>query len=225
MRHILIILSLFLFSFTIISCSSDDGGSSSDNSSSTTTTSDDDSTTTTDNSSSSDNSSTDNSSDTTAPTVYSVYPTDNQSDISITIDNISVTFSEEMDNTSVTTNTDNTTCYGSFQLSSDNFSGCVQMSSSLTSSNSSKTFTIDPSDNLSYSTTYKIRVTTGVKDSAGNTLGSQYETSNGFTTIGLFVGVGTSGTIISSPEGTTWTTRDSGISSGAIVILGISYKE
>ena len=112
MRHILIILSLFLFSFTIISCSRDDGGSSSDNSSSTTTTSDDDSTTTTDNSSSSDNSSTDNSSDTTAPTVYSVYPTDNQSDISITIANISVPFSEAIDNTSVTTNTDNTTCYG-----------------------------------------------------------------------------------------------------------------
>ena len=201
MRHILIILSLFLFSFTIISCSSDDGGSSSDNSSSTTTTSDDDSNTTTDNSSSSDNSSTDNSSDTTAPTVYSVYPTDNQSDISITIDNISVTFSEAMDNTSVTTNTDNTTCYGSFALSLDNFSNCLQMSSSPTSSNSSKTFTIDPSDNLSYSTTYKIRVTTGVKDYAGNTLGSQYETSSGFTTYGLFVVVGYSGTILTSLDG------------------------
>ena len=36
--------------------------------------------------------------------------------------------------------------------------------------------------NLSVLTTYKIRVTTGVKDSTGNTLSSQYETSNGFTT-------------------------------------------
>ena len=174
MKFILNIFSILLFSFTIISCASDDGGSSSDNSSSTTTTSDDDSTTTTDNSSSSDNSSTDNSSDTTAPTVYSIYPTDNQSGISISTDNISVTFSESMDNTSVSTNTDNTTCYGSFQLSSDNFSGCIQMSSSPSSSNSNKTFTIDPSDNLSYSTTYKIRLTTGVKDSAGNAMGSQY---------------------------------------------------
>ena len=182
MRHILIIFSIFLFGHTIISCGSEDSSSStsSDNTSTTTSTSDEDSTTTTDNSSSSsDNSSTDNSTDTTAPTVYSVYPTDNQSDISITIDNISVTFSEEMDNTSVTTNKVNTTCYGSFALSSDNFSNCLQMSSSPTSSNSSKTFTIDPSDNLSYSTTYKIRVTTGVKDSAGNTLGSHYETSSG----------------------------------------------
>jgi len=261
MRHILIILSLFLFSLTIISCGSDDGGSSAstDNSSSTTTTSDD--TTTSDNTSTTDTTApviaevtavttptndttpdytfssseagtityggscsssttsatsgnntitlvslsedtysdctitvTDNSSnsvtlnmssfviDGTAPTVSSIYPTDNQSGISITTDNITVTFFEAMDNTTITTNTDNTTCYGSFQLSSDNFSSCVQMSSSPTSSNSYKTFTVDPSDNLSYSTTYKIRVTTGVKDSAGNTMGSQYETSTGFTT-------------------------------------------
>ena len=44
-------------------------------------------------------------------------------------------------------------------------------------------FTVDPSDNLSYSTTYKIRVTTGVKDSAGNTLSSQYTHSTGFTVV------------------------------------------
>ena len=35
-----------------------------------------------------------------------------------------------------------------------------------------------------YSTTYKISVTTGVKDDgAGNTLSSQYETGTGFTTV------------------------------------------
>jgi hypothetical protein len=57
------------------------------------------------------------------------------------------------------------------------------MSSSPSISNSVKTFTVDTSDNLSLSTTYKTRVTTGVKDTAGNTLGSQYETSTGFTTV------------------------------------------
>jgi uncharacterized delta-60 repeat protein len=118
--------------------------------------------------------------DTTAPTVSSISPTDNQSWVSRS-GNISVTFSKVMYNTSVTTNTSNTTCSGSFQLSSDNFSSCVQMSSSPTSSNSYKTFTVDPSDNLSYPNTYKIRVTTGVKDAVGNTLSSQYETSSGFT--------------------------------------------
>jgi len=120
--------------------------------------------------------------DTTAPTVTSVSTTaDNQSAVSIT-DNITVTFSEAMDNTSVTTNTDNTSCYGTLRVSSDNFSSCVQMASSPSSSNSDMTFTLDPYDNLTVSTTYKTRVTTGVKDTAGNALSSQYETSTGFTT-------------------------------------------
>jgi len=119
--------------------------------------------------------------DTTAPTVSSVYPADNQNGVSIT-ENISVTFSEAMNTTSVTTNISNTTCSGSFQLSYNNFDSCIQMSSSPLSSNSYRTFTVDPSINLSHSTNYKIRVTTGVKDTAGNSLSSQYEISNGFTT-------------------------------------------
>ena len=120
--------------------------------------------------------------DLTAPTVSSVSTTaDNQSSVAIT-DNITVTFSEAMDNTTVTTNTDNTTCYGSLELSSDNFSSCVQMSSAPASSSDNMTFTLNPSDNLTGSTTYLTRVTTGVKDSAGNTLSSQYVTSSGFTT-------------------------------------------
>ena len=44
------------------------------------------------------------------------------------------------------------------------------------------TFTVDPSANLSNSTTFKIRVTTGVKDPSGNSMISQYETGTGFTT-------------------------------------------
>jgi len=120
--------------------------------------------------------------DLTAPTVTSVSTTaDNQSSIAIT-DNITVSFSEAMDNTSITTNTDDSSCYGTLRVSSDNFSSCVQMASSPSSSNSGMTFTLDPYDNLTVSTTYKTRVTTGVKDAAGNALSGQYETSNGFTT-------------------------------------------
>jgi hypothetical protein len=93
-----------------------------------------------------------------------------------------VTFSESIDNTSVTTNTSDTSCSGTLQVSSNNFSSCVQISSSPSVTNSTKMFTVDPTDNLSHSNTYKIKVTTAVKDSAGNTLSSQYETSSGFTT-------------------------------------------
>ncbi len=120
--------------------------------------------------------------DTTAPTVSSISTTaDNQSSVAIT-DNITVIFSEAMDTTYVTTNTDNTSCSGTLRVSSDNFSNCVQMASSPASSNSDKTFTLDPSDNLTGGTTYLTRVTTGVKDAAGNAMSSQYDNSTGFTT-------------------------------------------
>ena len=161
MKIFLYIILIPFFSLIIISCG-DDKEEYSENSGTTT-----DNTTTT--------------SDTTAPTVESISPTDNQSGVSIT-DNISVTFSEAMDTTSVTTNTSNSSCSGSIQLSSDNFSSCVKMSGSPTTSNSDKTFLADPSDNLSYYTNYKIRLTTAVKDTSGNALGSQYETESGFKT-------------------------------------------
>jgi len=122
--------------------------------------------------------------DTTAPTVSSISTTaDNQSSVSIT-DNITVTFSEAMDTTYVTTSTSDTNCAGTIRVSSDNFSSCVKMSSEPASSNSNRTFTLDPYDNLTRLTTYLTRVTTGVKDTAGNAMSSQYETetSSGFTT-------------------------------------------
>jgi hypothetical protein len=122
------------------------------------------------------------SSDTTAPTVSSVSTTaDNQNSVS-TADNIIVTFSEAMDTTYVTTSTSGTNCSGTIRVSSDNFNTCVKMSSPPASSNSNKTFTLDPSGYLTVSTTYLTRVTTGVKDTAGNAMSSQYETSSGFTT-------------------------------------------
>ena len=119
--------------------------------------------------------------DTTAPTVSSITPADNSSYYP-TIATISIVFSESIDTSSVSTNTSNSTCSGTIYLSSDNFSSCVQMSSSPTASNSSKTFSLTPSSNLDNNTSYKIRITTGIKDNAGNALNSQYTSSNGFTT-------------------------------------------
>jgi heat shock protein HslJ len=120
--------------------------------------------------------------DTTAPTVSSISTTaDNQSAVSIT-DNITVTFSKAIEPSYVTTSTSDTNCAGSIRVSSDNFSTCVKMSSEPVSSNSNRTFTLDPYDNLTFGSTYLTRVTTGAKDLAGNALSSQYETTNGFTT-------------------------------------------
>jgi heat shock protein HslJ len=120
--------------------------------------------------------------DTTAPTVSSISTTaDNQSAVSIT-DNITVTFSKAIEPSYVTTSTSDTNCAGTIRVSSDNFSTCVKMSSEPVSSNSNRTFTLDPYDNLTFGSTYLTRVTTGAKDLAGNALSSQYETTNGFTT-------------------------------------------
>ena len=116
--------------------------------------------------------------DTTAPTVISTSPS-NSDTITSPSSSISVRFSEKMDN--ISTNT-NTTCDKTLQLSSNNFGACIQMSSSTPTSSDNKTFTLAPSDNLSFYTTYKIKVTTGASDLAGNNLASDNTTSNGFTT-------------------------------------------
>jgi hypothetical protein len=119
--------------------------------------------------------------DTTAPTVSSTSPSDGATIIN-PASSISVIFSEVMDTSSITVNSSDTDCSGTFQVSSDNFSNCVQVSSSPSASNSDKTFTVTPSSSLSNSTSYKIRFTTGTKDIAGNELATQYTSSSGLTT-------------------------------------------
>jgi len=114
------------------------------------------------------------------PTVVSTSPADNSSLVSVS-DNISITFSEAMDTTTITTNTSNTSCSGSIQVSSDNFSTCVKMAYIPTSSNSIRSFTVKPASNLSSNTNYKIRVTAEAKDSSGNSI-TQWTMENGFTT-------------------------------------------
>ena len=136
--------------------------------------------------------------DTTSPTVSSTSPSDSASSVSIG-STISVTFSESIDNSSVTANTSNTTCSESMQLSSNNFSSCIQMSSTPSASNTNTTFSVTPSDNLSSETSYKTRITTGVKDLAGNALGSTYTTSNGFTSADVTAPILSQVTAVSTP--------------------------
>jgi hypothetical protein len=124
-----------------------------------------------------------NSTDTTAPTVTSVSPTDNSTDVSVSTA-VAVTFSEAISTSTITTNTDNTTCSGSFQLSSNNFATCIQMSAAPSASNSDKTFSSTPADNLSRGTNYKLQITTSAKDTSSNSLADNYTTTNGFTTYG-----------------------------------------
>ena len=118
--------------------------------------------------------------DSTAPTISSVSPTDN-STYKSPATTIAVTFSETISTSSITTNTNDTTCSGSFQLSSDNFTTCVKMSATPSASDNNMAFTATPKDNLSGGTTFKLRITTSAKDTSSNSLVSTY-TTNGFTT-------------------------------------------
>ena len=86
------------------------------------------------------------------------------------------------DNTK-TASTDNSTPSSDNTTTTEtNCAETIRVSSEPVSSNSNKIFTLDPYDNLTVSTIYKTRFTTGVKDTAGNALSSQYDNSTGFTT-------------------------------------------
>ena len=117
--------------------------------------------------------------DTISPTITELSPADNSTDIVVST-TIAATFNEKISTGTVTTNTSDTTCSGSFQLSSDNFSSCIKMSAAPSVSNDDKTFTLTPADNLSTRTTYNIKLTTSVKDANGVAL--ETYTSNGFIT-------------------------------------------
>ncbi len=117
----------------------------------------------------------------TPPSVSSVSPTDN-STYNSPATTVAVTFSENMETGSVTTNTSDTTCSGSFQLSSDNFTTCIKMSAAPVASDNDTIFTITPASSLSAATTFKVKITTSVTDISCNTLGSDNSSIVGFST-------------------------------------------
>jgi hypothetical protein len=121
------------------------------------------------------------SADVTAPTVSSKSPTDNTT-YNSPATTVAVTFSENIETGSVTTNTSDTTCSGSFQLSSDNFTTCIKMSAAPVASDNDTIFTITPASSLSAATTFKVKITTSVTDISCNTLGSDNKSIVGFST-------------------------------------------
>ena len=107
------------------------------------------------------------SGDSTAPTVLSVVPASSATSIAVA-DNITVTFSEAMQSSTI----DNTTI-------TLNYSG-TGVTTAVSYSNN--VATINPSVNLLFNTQYTVSVSTGVKDTAGNALASAY-TSNYTTAV------------------------------------------
>ena len=121
------------------------------------------------------------SEDVIAPFVSYESPTDNTT-YNSPATTVAVTFSETMATGSVTTNTNDTSCSGSFQLSSDNFTTCIKMSAAPVASDNDTTFTITPASSLSAVTTFKVKITTSVTDISCNNLGIDNSSIVGFST-------------------------------------------
>ncbi|MFH1728624.1 MAG: Ig-like domain-containing protein [Pseudomonadota bacterium] len=119
--------------------------------------------------------------DITSPTISTINPDDSDTDVSIN-STITVTFSEAIDSSTVYAVTDSTDCSGTVQISSDDFSTCIQMSDDPTVSDDGTIFTFIPASDLSYETTYKVKLTIYIADESGNYLESEYIMDNGFTT-------------------------------------------
>ena len=82
-------------------------------------------------------------SESVAPWLISTSPVDNATNSSC-INNITVTFDDDMDTTSVTTNTGNTSCSGTIQISTNNFVNCIQMPNGDPSTSDNTTFSVNP---------------------------------------------------------------------------------
>lgn len=102
--------------------------------------------------------------DVVSPSVISTYPTDEATDVNLSIE-IIIEFSESMDMESVAS---------AIFMSSD-------ITYSLLWTNSNRTLTLDLSEPLSHETLYSISITTNAKDLAGNSLENQYNFK--FTTV------------------------------------------
>jgi hypothetical protein len=122
--------------------------------------------------------------DTFPPAVKSISPSDSAKNIEIDT-SFSLTFVEEVDVTTVTVNTEDNSCSGSIQVSKDDFTSCVKMVSSPIANSNKKSFSIQPSTNLDSNTTYKIKLTSGIKDLSENVSVVSYVTSSGFTTLDI----------------------------------------
>jgi hypothetical protein len=92
---------------------------------------------------------------------------------------VTLTFNTPMNAATLTMQASAGTCSGTVQLSLDNFATCQ---SGTISSSANPTFVITPFPWLIGASNYKLRLTTGVSDAAGNFLPFIYTQTTGFTT-------------------------------------------
>lgn len=121
--------------------------------------------------------------DVDAPMIINVKPQDGAVQVPLN-ESISITFSETMNAETLIGNGDNSHCSGNIQLSNDDFSSCVPMSGNPTVTNDGKTVLLTLASELGTDSTYKLMITTGVKDVGGGSLTEEYLSGSGFQTVG-----------------------------------------
>ncbi|TGM58875.1 hypothetical protein EHQ97_07265 [Leptospira adleri] len=112
------------------------------------------------------------SADITAPGIQYTLPMDGDLLVA-TNASITLTFTEAMDATSVSVNTLNTTCSGSVQISDNNFVSCKRIAAPPQFFNQMRSVAIKPAATLNDFTEYRIKITAGAKDAAGNPAGQE----------------------------------------------------
>ncbi len=113
--------------------------------------------------------------DTTSPTITEISPANGSS--TIRGGSITVTFSEEMDTSTITTNTTDNTCSGTIQVSNDDFNTCVQMAEEPTSDVQHIKFSVVPISGFEYDGTYQIKIGSTVSDISGAALQNSFNSS------------------------------------------------
>ena len=114
------------------------------------------------------------------PGSLTTVPTDGATKVSIST-TIAITFSAAMNTATLTAQTATGVCSGSIQVSTNDFTTCIGITSPLAFSGGDTVVTLTPAAALSHEATYKIRVTSAAKD-AQDTAITQYTSATGFTT-------------------------------------------
>ncbi|TGK19763.1 beta-propeller fold lactonase family protein [Leptospira stimsonii] len=112
--------------------------------------------------------------------VTNVYPSDGSSSV-LRGANIRFSFTESIDTRSLTMQADGGFCSGSIQMSSDDFVSCEGGTIDVSTNPS---FQIIPKKILKGGSNYKIRITTDILNSSGESMANVYSSTNGFYTNG-----------------------------------------
>ena len=105
--------------------------------------------------------------DTVPPTLRNVTPRNGLANVAIST-NLTLEFSEALDADTLITN-DTATCAGSVHLSATDFVSCVPLQDPQATLDN-QSFTIRPVNSLDYDQTYRLKLTSDIRDEAGNRL-------------------------------------------------------